>query len=79
MLFLSLQGTFRTVLVLVAVWVVLRFIMRFAGASRNARGSFRQAPPDGREPGDVRIERPDRKGGRTNGPDVVDADYEEVN
>ena len=79
MLFLSLQGTFRTVLVLVAVWVVLRFIMRFAGASRNARGSYRQAPPDEREPGDVRIERPDRKGGRSNGPDVVDADYEEVN
>ena len=41
-------------------------------------GPSARTPPDGREPGDGCIERPDQ-GGRTNGPDVVDADYEEVN
>ncbi len=79
----SLSGTFRTILVLVIVWWLLRFFLRMQ-AARRAGSTFSDpsAANDRRAPGEVRIEqtplngRP-RQGGRS-GPDIIDVDFEEV-
>ena len=79
----SLSGTFRTILVLVIVWWLLRFFLRMQ-AARRAGSTFSNpsAANDRRAPGEVRIEqaasngRP-RQGGRS-GPDIIDVDFEEV-
>lgn len=77
MLLLSASGTLRAILVLVIVWQVLRIYARYQ-AERGRQGASAQRP-DGRAPGEVRIERADRQGrpGTTNGP-IVDADFEEI-
>lgn len=79
----SLSGTFRTILVLVIVWWLLRFFLRMQ-AARRAGSTFSNpsAANDRRAPGEVRIEqavsngRP-RQAGRS-GPDIIDVDFEEV-
>jgi hypothetical protein len=70
----SFNGTVRTILVLVALWLVVRWWMR-----RSANGASRQAPRDARKPGDVRIENTPPRG-TTNAPAgrIVDADFEEI-
>jgi hypothetical protein len=69
----SIPGTVRVILILVALWLVLRWLAR----------RFGTRPHNGHAPrprGDVRVERTD--GDRGTGPSVeqraVDADYEEV-
>jgi hypothetical protein len=77
MLLLSAPGTLRAILVLVIIWQVLRIYARIQ-ADRRQQGASQQRP-DGRAPGEVRIERVD-PGGRTgtsSGP-IVDADFEEI-
>jgi len=79
----SLSGTFRTILVLLVVWWLLRFFLRMQ-AARQAGSSSRNtyAGHDRRAPGEVRIEqassnvRP-KPAGRS-GPDIIDVDFEEV-
>jgi hypothetical protein len=69
----SFNGTFRTILVLVAIWLVLRAILRARAKSSVSTG------PRPRPKGDVRIEQPGtRSGSRSNGGDIIDADYEEI-
>ena len=77
----SLSGTFRTILVLVILWMVLRFILRMQ--------TRRNGPPAGptgtdhRRPGEVRIEptgpsTKDRGRREPGGSTIVDADFEEI-
>lgn len=69
----SFNGTVRTILVLVALWLLVRWWMR---KQQPARGS---APADGRKRGDVRIENiPPGNGGEAPPGRVVDADFEEI-
>ena len=76
----SLSGTFRTVLVLVVIWWLLRLFMRWQ-MTKNGNAT---RPPrwtsDTRPPGEVTIERikdPGQNPG-TSAPDVTDADFEEI-
>ena len=74
----SLNGTLRTILVLVVVWWVLRLVLRYQN-SRNAPPAQRTNEPQ-RPQGEVRIERPGEDG-RSGGPssgNIVDADFEEI-
>lgn len=78
MILLSFTGTTRAILVLVLLWIVLRMIMRWRQRRVGGAGHVHHAPPDGRQKGDVRIERPGDGGmPRSQGP-VEDADFEEV-
>ncbi|MEZ4791335.1 MAG: hypothetical protein R2811_15170 [Flavobacteriales bacterium] len=74
----SLNGTLRTILVLVVVWWVLRLVLRYQN-SRNTPPAQRTNEPQ-RPQGEVRIERPGedgRSGGASSG-NIVDADFEEI-
>jgi len=71
----SMNGTLRTILVLVILWLVLRMFLR----ARQAPG----APPDQpvrRSPGDVRVEDPRQQRSSPIRPNdtIIDADYEEI-
>ncbi len=69
----SFNGTVRTILVLVAIWLVARWWMRRQQATAYGR------PADGRKPGDVRIENiPTDKAGHVPSGRIIDADYEEI-
>ena len=80
----SLNGTFRTILVLLIVWWSLRYFLRMS-AQRQAH---RHKPGDGaqrtneapRAPGEVRVERTGRDKDRASGhsPVIIDADFEEI-
>jgi len=77
----SFSGTFRTILVLVVIWWLLRMLLR-RQAARSAQGPQRQPATDHRRPGDVRIE-PSSLSGRARPDDaprstIIDADFEEV-
>jgi hypothetical protein len=78
LILLSANGTLRTILLLLVIWLVLRMIMRSRQPAngRPPGGQWTQDPP--RPKGDVRIERPGER--RTMGRDgsVEDADYEEI-
>lgn len=71
----SLNGTLRTILVLVAVWLLLRMVVRH----RNTRGTGRPGGP-ARPKGDVRIDDLRGSGGDRHGPGdhITDAEYEEI-
>ncbi|MBX2972230.1 MAG: hypothetical protein KF797_03940 [Flavobacteriales bacterium] len=74
----SFNGTFRTILVLVVAWMVLRMILRYQSA-RKVPPVHRTNEPQ-RPAGEVRIERPPDDG-RPSGPSrgtIVDADFEEI-
>jgi hypothetical protein len=80
----SLNGTFRTILVLLIVWWLLRFFLRMSAQ----RQVHRPAPGGGaqrtnevpRAPGEVRVERTAQDKGRApgHGPVIIDADFEEI-
>lgn len=67
----SFQGTVRIILVLLVVWMVLRWFAR--------RNQAAPKPPK-RPPGDVRVEQMNNAGGPHNDlhQRAVDADFEEV-
>ncbi|MBK9149150.1 MAG: hypothetical protein IPM12_15200 [Flavobacteriales bacterium] len=69
----SFSGTARLILVLLTIWLVVRWYMRRQQAARRGDRA------DGRKPGDVRIENasPSRSGEGPPGR-IVDADFEEI-
>ena len=76
----SLSGTFRILLVLLAVWWLLRMVRRIR---MQQGGAYRRVSPDDRSQGEVRIEPlPRTPGGARMEPErqptITDADYEEV-
>jgi flagellar biosynthesis/type III secretory pathway M-ring protein FliF/YscJ len=76
----SFTGFLKTLLTILVVWWVVRFLIRLYMAQRaadNARKHVQPGPPDNRAKGEVRIERVDdpRSGGRGR---IEDADYEEL-
>lgn len=74
MISLSVSGTFRMILVLVALWLVMRWFMRMQAGHRSAASSAQ-----GRPKGDVRVENaPSHEGIRMDDDRVVDADFEEI-
>jgi hypothetical protein len=76
MILLSGAGTLRTILILIIVWFLLRAYLKSRQPATGARGTSWQ-PPDARQKGEVRIERP---GSGARGPQgaVEDADFEEI-
>lgn len=79
----SFTGFFRTLLTIIVVWWVVRFLVKAYivwNATQKSRSTFHQTKPDPRVKGEVRIERLDKNDPRSpgyQGP-VEDADYEEV-
>lgn len=70
----SFTGTFRMILVLLALWVVVRWFLRQQGGGRRS-----PARPEPRPKGDVRIENAPRHEGIPMDQDrIVDADFEEI-
>lgn len=71
----SFQGTLRIILILLAVWMVLRWIARRTSAANRT-----QQPHQDRPRGEVRVEQTNNAAG--SGSDLqqraVDADFEEV-
>lgn len=74
----SVGGTVRVILVLLLIWMVIRWLQRLRMARRG--GPVQRSHHDGRRPGDVRIEQVPRggMGGHAHSGRVTDADYEEV-
>ena len=69
---------FRTVLVLLVVWLLLRAFMKSRQPSAGVPRGTHFSQPDSRAKGDVRIERPEPGRRAQQGP-VEDADFEEIN
>lgn len=71
----SFSGTMRTILVLLAAWWLLRYLMRRQAANSPVPG---RAPR--REKGHVTVERStsDTRGHNGPGPVIIDADFEEI-
>ncbi len=71
----SVNGTLRTILVLMILWLVLRMFLRSQQASRAANA---QGPQ--RKKGEVHIEDPRQKQASPIRPNdtIIDADYEEI-
>ena len=71
----SVNGTLRTILVLMILWLVLRMFLRSQQVSRapNAQGPQRKK-------GEVRIEDPRQQQANPIRPNdtIIDADYEEI-
>jgi hypothetical protein len=76
MILLSGNGTLRTILVLLIVWMLLRAWSR-SRQGRARTGGTHWSAPDGRRPGEVRIERPEEGRVGRQGP-VQDAEFEEI-
>ena len=80
----SFSGTFRTVLVLLIVWWLLRFFLRLGAQRQAQRGgpgdSVRRTHGSPRAPGEVRVERTgqEKDRGPGHGPVIIDADFEEI-
>lgn len=77
----SFTGFLRTLLTILVVWWVVRFLIRLYMAQRAAdhlRKHSQQGPPDHRAKGEVRIERADDPRSTGNRGRVEDADYEEI-
>lgn len=73
----SFNGTFRTILILVIAWMVLRMFLRHQRAQNPPRTQRTREPQ--RPAGEVRIERTDGKEGQGHtGGSIVDADFEEI-
>ncbi len=77
MLLLSANGTLRTILVLLIVWLLLRAWMRSRRPPHGGPPGTHWSAPDHRAKGEVRIERTEPVRGPHQGP-VEDADYEEI-
>lgn len=76
MVLLSGNGTLRTILVLLIVWLLLRAWTRSRQVRTRPPGTHWGAA-DGRRPGEVRIERPEQGRPGHQGP-VQDAEFEEI-
>ncbi len=74
----SFAGTLRTILVLVALWWVLRMLLRYQQQRRIPPVHHSSGPQ--RPKGEVRIERPESGPTRTARPGatIIDADFEEI-
>ncbi|MBP6311368.1 MAG: hypothetical protein WAR83_02235 [Flavobacteriales bacterium] len=77
----SMPGTLRTILILIAMWWILRLLMK-RNATKQSGGntlssSGRQV--DQRPKGEIRVENvpPDKDSSVTNGT-ITDADFEEI-
>ncbi|MBL0045093.1 MAG: hypothetical protein IPP33_12085 [Flavobacteriales bacterium] len=68
---------FRTVLVLLVVWLLLRAFMKSKQPSSGVPRGTHFSQPDNRPKGEVRIERPEPGRRAQQGP-VEDADFEEI-
>lgn len=69
----SFNGAVRTILVLAAIWLVVRWLMR------RQQAATPNGPSDDRKKGEVRIENvPQGKGGNSPQGRIVDADFEEI-
>ena len=77
MLLLSGNGTLRTLLVLLIIWLLLRAWMRSRQTAGGKPPGTHWSTPEHRPKGDVRIERPDNAPRARSGP-VEDADFEEI-
>lgn len=78
MLLLSANGTLRTILILLIVWLLLRAWVRSRQPAQGGRPKGTHwASPDDRSKGDVRIERTEDTRKARPGP-VEDADFEEI-
>jgi hypothetical protein len=77
MLLLSANGTLRTILVLVIVWLILRAWMRSRQPIGGKPPGTHWSTPDHRPKGEVRIERTEGTQRARQGP-VEDADFEEI-
>ena len=73
---LSANGTLRTILLLLIIWLVLRMVMRMR-REQGGPGPHR-AEPDRRSPGEVRIERTDASKRSSAGGPIIDVDHEEI-
>jgi hypothetical protein len=74
----SFSGTFRTIVILVVIWLVLRWFLRL----QRAKGPSVHRGPVGpeRPKGEVRIENvpPPKSTGERPGGTIIDADFEEI-
>ena len=77
MLLLSANGTLRTILVLVIVWLLLRAWVRSRQPMQGRPPGTHWSAPDQRTKGEVRIERTEQPQRGRQGP-VEDADFEEI-
>ena len=77
MLLLSGNGTLRTLLVLLIIWLLLRAWMRSRQPSGGKPPGTHWTTPDQRPKGEVRIERAEGTQRSRTGP-VEDADFEEI-
>ena len=77
----SMPGTLRTILILIAVWWILRLLMKRNINKRSGGNAHSTAerPQDQRPKGEIRVEnvRPDKDSSVTNGT-ITDADFEEI-
>ncbi|MBK9536454.1 MAG: hypothetical protein IPO10_15035 [Flavobacteriales bacterium] len=77
----SMPGTLRTILILIAVWWILRMLMKRNITKRSSGNahSTTERPLDQRPKGEIRVEnvRPDKDSSVTNGT-ITDADFEEI-
>lgn len=71
---LSANGTFRTILVLLVIWQVLRIMVRVKNVPRDGPSS----PQPRRPKGDVRIEQVQQPSHSMEPLNVEDADFEEI-
>jgi hypothetical protein len=74
---LSGNGTLRTILVLLVIWLLLRAYMRSRQPRSGPPKGTHWSAPDQRARGEVRIERDEQPGRSHHGP-VQDADFEEI-
>ncbi|MGV9011039.1 MAG: hypothetical protein ACOH13_00450 [Flavobacteriales bacterium] len=71
---LSANGTFRTILVLLVVWQLLRILVKLKDVPRSGPSS----PQPRRSKGDVRIEQVQQPSHSMEPLNVEDADFEEI-
>lgn len=77
MYLLSVNGTLRTIVILLIIWWVVRWWMRLRSKGQGTRQ--RHWVSDDRRPkGDVRIEQVERPKPRPEDPGVEDAEYEVI-
>jgi hypothetical protein len=78
MCMLVATSAFRTILILIILWLVLRMWIRMQQTSKPGSGPARTEDQRPRPKGEVRIERtmPDKPG--TFSRDIEDADFEEI-
>jgi hypothetical protein len=77
MFLLSANGTLRTILVLLIVWLLLRAWVRSRQPVQGRPPGTHWSAPDNRAKGEVRIERTESAPHARQGP-VEDADFEEI-